>query len=189
MSSKALLRGTILVSAALITVPIFAANTSTDFDRHVNFRSYHTFSFHKVQTTDPFFVSRIEDEITRDLTKAGWERVDHGGDIAITAVDTERDEKEYNTFYNGLDGDGFGWGGWGCWGGWGGWGDQTQSRTTVHRVPVGTLVVDMYDNKTHQLVWRGKSTEQLSNKSGKNISKLKSDIDHMLNGFPPQYKS
>ena len=187
MKSAYTLRSAALISCTLIVAPLFAANTSTDYDRHVDFRSYHTFSFHKVQTTDPFYVSRIEDDITKDLTRAGWERVNQGGEIAITAIGSRHDEKEYNTFYNGLDGDGFGWGGWGWWGG--GWGESNQTNTTVQRVPVGTLIVSMFDSKTHQLVWRGTSTNELSDKSNKNINKLKHDIDHLLNGFPPHFKS
>ena len=59
--------------------------------------------------------------MTKDLTAAGWTMVSTGGDVAITAVGSRKDEAEYNTFYNGLGGGGFGWRGWGGWGGgWGG---------------------------------------------------------------------
>ena len=61
-------------------------------------------------------------------------------------------------------------------------------QTSVQEVPVGTLMLDMYDRKTHQLVWRGRSQTDLSNKSEKNINTLNKDIDHMLNGFPPRAK-
>ena len=36
-----------------------------------------------------------------------------------------------------------GWGGWG-----GGWGGDGMSQTSVQHVDVGTLMLDMYDNKT-----------------------------------------
>jgi hypothetical protein len=49
-------------------------------------------------------------------------------------------------------------------------------------------MIDMYDSNTHQLIWRGRSHEELSNKEEKNTSKLDKDIDHMLNGFPPKTK-
>ena len=168
--------------AAASAVPLFAA-VSTDYDHNANFRSYHTFSFYKVQTSDPLFEQRIKDEMTKDLTQAGWQMVPSGGDVSITAIGGVHDKAEYNTFYDGLGGGGYGWRGWGGWGG--GWGT---TQTTVQEVPVGTLMIDMYDASTHQLIWRGRSTSELSNKGDKNIKTLDKDIDHMLNGFPPKSK-
>jgi hypothetical protein len=169
--------------AALVAIPVRAANVSTDYDHNVDFRSYHTFSFYKVQTSDPLFEQRIKDEVTKDLTEAGWQAVANGGDIAITAIGNVHTENEYNTFYNNLGGGGWGWRGWGGWGG--GWGT---SQTTVEKVPMGTLMLDMYDRNTHQLVWRGRSTAELSDKADKNAKTMEKDIDKMFNGFPPKTK-
>ncbi len=171
-----------LAVAALSATSLFAA-TSTDYNHKINFRTYKTFSFYKVQTSDPLFEQRVKDEVTADLRKAGLERVDSGGDLSITAIGNVKSETEYNSFYNGLGGGGFGWGGWGGWGG--GWGGDGMTQTRVEKVPVGTMLLDMYDNNTHQLVWRGRSESDLSNKPDKNTKKLDNDIDHMLNGFPP----
>ena len=109
--------------------------------------------------------------------------VPSGGDVSITAFAGMHDENEYNTFYDGLGGGGWGWRGWGGWGG--GWGT---TQTTVTKVPVGTLLLDMYDANTHQLIWRGRSSDTLSNNGDKNTKKLDKDIDKMLNGFPPKAK-
>ena len=184
MNSR-ILRNTVLglSLAAMSAVPMMAANVSTDYDHNANFRSYKTFSFYKVQTADPFYADRIQSEITKDLTQAGWQMVPSGGDVSITAIGGVRDKAEYNTFYTGLGGGGWGWRGWGGWGG--GWGS---TQTTVQEVPVGTLMVDMYDASTHQLIWRGKAQSDMSNKSDKNTKILDKDIDKMLNGFPPKAK-
>jgi hypothetical protein len=182
--SSHIIRNTFLaLSLAVLAIPAKAANVSTDYDHNANFRSYHTFSFYKVQTSDPLFEQRIKDEVTKDLTQAGWQPVASGGDVAITAIGNVHDKQEYNTFYNGLGGGGWGWRGWGGWGG--GWGT---TQTTVETVPVGTLMLDMYDKNTHQLIWRGRSMSDLSNKSDKNTKTLDKDIDKMLNGFPPSSK-
>ena len=61
------------------------------------------------------------------------------------AMEMTQDHQTLNTYY-----DGFG-GGW-RWGG--GFGDAT---TTVDHYKVGTLVVDLFDAQTKQLVWRGSS--------------------------------
>ena len=168
---------------ALMASPMSAANVSTDYDHNANFRGYHTFSFARVQTSDPFYEQRIKDEVTKDLSQAGWQMVPSGGDVAITAIGGVHNKQEYNTFYTGLGGLGWGWRGWGGWGG--PWGD---TQTTVDTVPVGTLMIDMYDANTHQLIWRGRSQSDISNKSEKNTKTLDKDIDKMLNGFPPKSK-
>ena len=177
--------------AACTAAPLCASVTS-DYDHNANFRAYHTFSFMKVQSDDPFVATRLQDEMTRDLAKAGYTRVATGGDLQITAFEGEHDTKQYNTFYEGLGGGGWGWGGRGYFGGgWGGgWGGGPfgDQQTTVREIPVGTLVVDMYDSTSHQLVWRGRATSELSNNSDKNTKKFDKDIDHMLNGFPPPTK-
>ena len=183
MFSNKVVRGIVLVSSLTIGASAFAADKTVDYDHNANFRNYHTFSFYKVETSDPFYVQRIKDEVTKDLTQAGWRMVPSGGDVAITAIGSTKNEAEYNTFYDGLGGGGWGWRGWGGWGG--GWGD---TQTTVTHVPVGTLMLDMYDSQTHQLIWRGRTTDTLSRNGEKNIGKVNKDIDHMLNGFPPKTK-
>ena len=50
------------------------------------------------------------------------------------------------------------------------------------------MMLDMYDTRTHQLVWRGRSASDLTDKSDKNTKTLDKDIDKMLNGFPPKSK-
>ena len=145
----------------------------------------------KMQSDDPFVAGRLLDEMTRDLGKAGYTRVASGGDIQISAFEGEHDSKQYDSFYNGLGSGGWGWGGGWYGGGWGGgWGGGPfgERETTVREIPVGTLLVDMYDNNTKKLIWRGRASSDLSNNSDKNTKKFDKDIDHMLNGFPPPTK-
>ncbi len=189
-------RNTVLGASlvALTASPLAAANVSTDYDHNANFRSYHTFSFYKVQTSDPLYDQRIKDEVTADLSKAGLQMVASGGDVNITAIGGVKNEQEYNTFYDGLGGGGFGWGGGGFgrgfgrgYGGFGG-GLGGDSQTTVQNIPVGTLMIDMYDAHTHQLVWRGRATDNVTDNSGKETKRVNKDIDKMFNGFPPKSK-
>lgn len=140
------------------------------------FSQYHTFSIHKIQTSDPLFEGRIRDEVTRDLTAHGLQMVPEGGDLSLTAIGDTRSQQEYETFYNGLGGGGFA----GMGRGWG------NSTTTVQQIPAGTLVVDLYAMDSHQLVWRGTASSQLSNKPDKNTQKVDKAIDKMFAKFPPK---
>jgi hypothetical protein len=170
--------------AIAATPSLRAQSVHTDFDHHADFSQFHTFSFYRVQTANPLYKQRIEDQVTQNLESHGWQRVPSDGDIAITAIGDVQNRQEYNTFYEGL-GPGFGWHGWGWWGG--AWGAPAVTNTTVQNIPVGTLLVDLYDTHTHNLVFRGRATADLHTKhTDKNIGLLNKSIDQMFEHFPPK---
>jgi hypothetical protein len=103
--------------------------------------------------------------------------VDSGGDVSVIAVEMTQNQQTLNTFYNGFGG---GWG-WRRFGG-GGFGEAT---TTTETYKVGTLVVDLFDTKTKTLLWRGTSSDTLSNNSNKNIKNLDKGVEKMFKNFPP----
>src|ERR1700686_5906369 len=154
----------------------FAQLVKTDYDRGTDFSQYKTYSWEKVQTQDPLWVDRIKAAVNGALTAKGLTPVDSGGDIAIVAIEMTKNQQNLNTFY-----DGFG-GGW-RWGG--GFGDAT---TTVDNYKVGTLVVDLFDAQTRKVVWRGSSSDTLSDKSDKNIKNLDKGVQKMFDHFPPEVK-
>jgi hypothetical protein len=152
-----------------------AGEVKTDYDRNADFGQYKTYSWEKVKTKDPLDVDRIKNSVNAALAAKGWSQVDSGGDVSLVAVEITRNQQTLNTFY-----DGFG-GGW-RWRGFGGMGEAT---TTTETYTVGTLVVDLFDAKTKQLVWRGSSTDTLSNNSNKNIQNMDKDVEKMFKNFPP----
>ena len=154
----------------------FAQQVKTDYDRAANFGQYKTYSWEKVQTQDPLWVDRIKAAVNSTLAAKGWTQVESGGDICIMAIEINRNQQTLNTYY-----DGFG-GGW-RWRGFGGFGEST---TTVETYKVGTLVVDLFDAKTKTLVWRGVSSDSLSDKSDKNIKNLNKGVQKMFQHFPPE---
>ncbi len=170
---------------ALAAPALQAQHVSTDYDHKAPFTDYHTFSFAKIQTANPLDRDVIRTEIRHDLQYHGWQEVPGGGDVAITAIGAQHDVQQYQSFYDGL-GPGFGWGGWGGWWG-GGWGGEGVNTTTVHQIPIGTLVVDLYDSHTHNLVWRGTSQETDSDNMNKNSGKLQKAVDEMFYKFPPKH--
>jgi len=151
----------------------FAQQVKTDYDRAADFSRYKTYSWEKVQTQDQLWVDRIREAVNADLSAKGLTQVPSGGDIAIVAIEMTKNERTFNTFYNGFGG------GW-RWGG--GFGDAT---TTVDNYKVGTLVVDLFDANSKKLIWRGSSSDTLSNKSEKNIKALDKGVEKMFEHFPP----
>ncbi len=177
--------GVALASALTFTPAVRAQDVHTDYDHNARFENYHTFSFAKVQTDDPLYQQRLRDDITADLQRHGLQLVPSGGDLAITAIGGVHNQQQYNSFYTGL-GPGFGWRGWGGWWG-GGWGGTGVTNTTVQEIPVGTLMVDLYDSHTNNLVFRGQAHADLKKNEDKNISLVQKTVDKMFDHFPPKH--
>jgi len=154
-----------------------AQQVKTDYDRTANFGQYKTYSWEKVKTKDALDVDRIKTAVNAALAAKGWTQVDSGGDVSIVAMEITQNQQTLNTFY-----DGFG-GGWG-WRGFGG-GGFGEATTTTDTYKVGTLVVDLFDTKTKALLWRGTSSDTLSNNSDKNIKNLDKGVEKMFKKFPP----
>jgi hypothetical protein len=154
-----------------------AQQVKTDYDRNANFGQYKTYSWEQVKTKDALDVDRIKTAVNAALAAKGWTMVDSGGDVSVIAVEMTQNQQTLNTFYNGFGG---GWG-WRRFGG-GGFGEAT---TTTETYKVGTLVVDLFDTKTKTLLWRGTSSDTLSNNSNKNIKNLDKGVEKMFKNFPP----
>ncbi len=170
----------IVVMALAGIVGLFAGTSraqqvKTDYDRGADFKQYKTYSWEQVKTRDALLVDRIKSSVNATLSAKGWTLVDSGGDVSVVAMEMTSNQQTLNTFY-----DGFG-GGW-RWRGFGGLGEAT---TTTETYKVGTLVVDLFDTKTKNLVWRGTASEAISNNSDKNIKNLGKAVEKMFKQFPP----
>jgi hypothetical protein len=149
-----------------------AQQVKTDYDRSANFGQYKTYTWEQVKTQDPLLVDRIKNSVNVALTAKCWTQVDSRGEVSIVAMQITRNQQTLNTFYDGF---GRGWR-------WGGFGEAT---TTTEIYKVGTLVVDLFDTKTKKLIWRGTSSDTLSNSSDKNIKNLDKGVEKMFKKFPP----
>jgi hypothetical protein len=173
---KMLTRVIVLIGLALFLANAsFAQQVKTDYDRAAHFSQYKTYSWEKVQTPDPLWVDRVKAAVDAALAAKGWTQVESGGDISIVAIEINRDHQTLNTYYDDF-------GGGRRWRGFGGFGEST---TTSDTYTVGTLVVDLFDAKTKNLVWRGVSSGMLSNKSDKNIENLNKGVQKLFQHFPP----
>ena len=168
----------VLIGMVLLFVGLVSAQqVSTDYDRSANFAHYRNYSWLHVKTRDPLSVDRIKHAVNTALAAKGWTQVDSGGDVSIVAMEITRDHQTLDTFYDGFGG---GWG-WRRFGG-GGFGEAT---TTSDTYKVGTVVVDLFDARTKQLIWRGAASDTISDNSDKNIKSLDEGVDKMFNHFPP----
>ncbi|HWO38734.1 MAG TPA: DUF4136 domain-containing protein [Candidatus Acidoferrum sp.] len=167
----------LMAMMGLFAIAAPAQQVKTDYDRSANFGQYKTYSWEQVKTKEALDVDRIKSAVSAALAAKGWTQVESGGDVSIIALEMTQNQQTLNTFYDGFGG---GWG-WRRFGG-GGFGEAT---TTTETYMVGTLVVDLYDTKTKQLLWRGSSSDTLSKNSNKNIKNLDRGVEKMFKKFPP----
>ena len=175
---------TLAVAAAfcLVGATAYAQDVKVDYDKDANFSTIKTFSA-KIGTSwhNPLSEKRVQAEIEQSLVEKGWTKTDADKADAIVVLHgaTEK-EKTLNTFYSGGYG-GYGWRGWGAAG-------MGTATTTTSEYLVGTLVVDIFDAKNKQLLFRGIAQDELSDKPEKNQKKLAKASDKMFKDFPPGSK-
>jgi hypothetical protein len=156
-------------------------SVTTDYDPAVDFSKLKTFRFERVtEIRNPLAYDRIVRAVTAELAAKGLAQAGAEADLVVAVHGRVDNETQIRT-----DSFGYGWGRWGYWGPYGyGGGSAT---TTVSRVPVGTLVVDLVDAKAKQLVWQavakdtlkpGASPDERDYRVGRAMKKV-------FAGFPP----
>ncbi len=150
---------------------------TTDHDPAAQFGSYQTYAWlKKPEANSPLIQQRIVSAVDAKLQARGWRQVaEASADIALVANVATTQKQSIDTFYNGPA-----WGGWG----WGGMGMGSAS-TTVRTYDVGTLVVDMFDTKTKQAVWRGTASATVPSSVEKANTLVQAGVDKMFATFPP----
>ena len=168
---------TTTVVALALAGTTLAQDVTVDYDRAANFAAIKTFSV-KLETPwgNPIGEKRLVDEMTQSLVAKGWKVAPEGeADALVLIHGASRTKRSLNTFYSG--GGGWGWRGWG-----GGMGTAT---TTANEYTEGTLVVDIYEAKSKQLVWRGVAQGELKDKPEKREKQLQKVTDKFFKDFPP----
>ena len=177
-----------LAAAVLALSACSTLKTNTDFDPAVSFNQFKTFAWVEAKTTDEgYHLDGLLDQRVRDavdnqmaakgLTKASVEEADLLVNY-ITKVDKKINVDTFNNNfgYNPYYGPGWGWGG------------SMQTQTTVREYEVGTLIIDLVDNKTDKLVWRGSVADTIRdhNTPQERVEIINNAIGQVMSAFPPQ---
>jgi hypothetical protein len=172
----------VLLITVLISANAYAQKVTTDHDRKADFSAYKTYSWGEgTPAKNPLGHRRIIAGIEAQLAAKGWTKVESDSDVVVIYSAATTTEVQINTFETGGPWGGYRWG----WGGYrGGYGGGV-STTTVQKIPVGQLIIDMADVKNKDFVWRGTASDTLSDKPEKNQKKLDKALAKMFKNFPP----
>lgn len=175
---------TLLLAALASTMLAACASTptvNTDYDSGTQFGSYKTYSWAmKPEASSPLTQQRIVEGVDSQLRAKGLSQVDSGGDLAVAANVTTSQKTTLDTMYTGT-----GLGGWGWRGGWRGGMGMGTATTEVRNYDVGTLIVDLFDARTRQAVWRGTASGTVSNSPDKNAAGIDAGLSKMFASYPP----
>jgi hypothetical protein len=154
-----------------------AQETSYNFMSGTNFAQFHTFKWvtisggiHPNQIVD----QEIQNAVVSQLTSKGLTQTDSDkADLYVGYQAAVDQEKQWNAMGTG--------------GGWRFGGMGTATSSTINN---GTLVVDMYNPVTKQLVWTGRATKTLSPSKNqqKNLNSLDKAIAKLMKNYPPHEK-
>ena len=169
------------------TVSINAQKVTTDFNKNTDFSQYKTFTFLGWQKDSEQLMNDLDKERmrnafanefhSRDLKKGGKD-----ADMAITlylVLEQKTSTTAYTNYYgtSGL----YGRYGRGAWG----WGNG-YSNTTYNEYDYikGTLVMDVYDNKTNQLIWQGVASGSVKENPQKRDKSIPKTVKKLMKKFP-----
>lgn len=164
----------LLLAAASLMAQDVKSNSMPGTD----FSKYHTYKWVSIEGAshpNQIIDAEIKQSIDSQLAAKGLTKTDNEkADLYLgyqTAVDQQKQ-----------------WNGYGTGGGWR-WGGGMATATSS-TISIGSLVVDMYDPASKQLVWTGSATKTLdpSSNQEKNQKNLDKAMAKLFKSYPPQQK-
>lgn len=164
-----------IVFALLFPLTGHSQKVTADWDHSVqNFSSFRTYRWVKPirSTGNPLMDQRIVTAIDAQMAQKGFQQVENNPDVLIsygTGLQRQRSATATGMGMGRLRG--------------GGMGTINENISSA-----GTLVVDISNAQTKQLLWRGTATDTLSDKPDKNSQKIEKAVTKMFKNYPPKSK-
>jgi hypothetical protein len=174
-------RFSFLIAFLAMVACAYGQDVHYNYDRSVNFASYKTYQWVYIPggaVPDQLIDRDIKRAVDEQLAQKGLIKVEKDPDLYVGYQAVISLEKGVN-----LWGSSDNLGGWGPWGG--GW-RTVQGQTST--IPVGILLVDLYDAKTKKMIWRGDGSKTIDLKKDpdKNYRNLEKAMAKLFRNYPPQ---
>src|ERR1041385_3340891 len=139
-----------VISLLFLATVAVAADTKTDYDHSVDFKKFHTFTFKEPKrdangvVNNSLVMSRIREAVSEQLTAKGMApATNNSPDLYVVTHVGAKDMADVDYLPVG---------GWRHW--------RWMGRdVVVQRYVEGTVIIDLVEAKTNQLVWRAITTE------------------------------
>jgi hypothetical protein len=164
-----------------MAVCAYGQDVHYNYDRSANFATYKTYQWVDIpggRVPDQLIDQAIKRAAEQQLAQKGLTKVESNADLYIGYQFVLNLEKSISLWDTG----GVGPGGWDTWGG----GRNLQGQTST--IPVGILLMDLYDIGKKQLVWRGDAVKTIDLKKDpdKNYKNLQKVMAKLFKNYPPR---
>ena len=159
-----------LLAVSLISTITVAQQVSVNYNHDQSFGQYHTYAWasnNANQIQNSILAQVAVQDVDSALQGKGFQKVQENQkpDLIVTHNGGLRQQTSYSA--------------WGMRGFGGGMGGLTPEQNVV-----GTLIVDLYDAKTQNLVWRGIAQNTLNTNGNKNQQMVERAIQKMFKQWP-----
>ncbi|MCG8307750.1 MAG: DUF4136 domain-containing protein [Cytophagales bacterium] len=158
---------------------------TTDSEKSTDFSKYKSFSFLGWQDDsdkilNDFDKKRIRDAFKDEFKKRDLKYKESDGDMTISlflVVNKETSVTAYTNYYGG--------GGYGRYRRYGyGWGGSSTTSYSENDYLKGTLVMDVFDEKTGDQIWQGVAVKTVEEKPEKREKSIPKTITALMKKFP-----
>jgi Domain of unknown function (DUF4136) len=166
-----------LAALLAIAAPTTAQTISFDFDKSIHFGGFKTYGWVPgTNVPDQLVHRRIVDAVDGQLTSKGMTKAPKDAHPDVFVAYHASFEKDLQ-----ITGFGSGWGGYR-------FGGTRSGSARAEEIVVGTMVIDIVDAETNNIVWRGTATKDIDvnakpDKRDKNIAKT---AEKLFKYYPPK---
>ena len=174
MKTAKIARGLAAASITLLLALPAAASVGVEYDKQLDFSRYRTYAWAEgAVAPNERMQTQLQGAIERELDAQGLQRVDGTADLYIlthtaTGIDPVVDVNElgYSGFY------------------WRQWMGEYPPTTPTSYLPVGTVVVEIFEKDKKERVWMGFAVEYFRGKPQKIDQLLEKVAKKMFRYFP-----
>jgi len=153
-----------------MTAAALGQQVSVNYNHDVDFSQFHTYAWggnNANAIKDSILAQVAQQDINAAMQSKGLTLVqeNQNPDLLLTANGGMREQTSWNA--------------WGMRGWGGGMGSLTPEQNVV-----GTMIVDLFNAKSQELVWRGIAENTLNNKGSKNQEMVQKAVDKMFKQWP-----
>jgi hypothetical protein len=155
-----------------------SVSTNYDYDMSYDFSKLRTYRWADIPSksdADPLVVQRVGAAVESQLKAKGYAQAEGTPDFLVATYVGRRTRIQVTDW-------GYGYGPWGGWYGGGG--------LDVYEYEEGTLIVDIVDNRTRKLVWRGTAVRIIDPGATpeEKTEHINEAVGKIFEDFPPKRK-
>lgn len=170
----------------LLSACTSSLKVTTDYDKNANFSQYKTFALvapidDKHRSISQLNQQRINSAVVGEMARKGFTQAGDNADLMVSLAVIIKNKQNVTAYT-----DYYGYGGYYRPWGWGGVGMGTGYTTyNVQNYKDGSLIIDIADAKTKNLVWEGVGNKEIDGPVQDPDAAIQAAVTKIMASFPP----